>query len=215
MSKYTSHTNQEYSVNIDQYFSRGWEIFKQYPWGFIGFLILTFVISIFCSILPAPFGNSKDGAAGFVNFVLNPIFSAGFYIVALQIAKNRPIDFSDFFRGFNQFLQIFLVYIVGAILIAIGFILFIIPGIYLAVAYGFSSLFVIEKKLSFWSALEASRKLITKKWFSFLGLGIMLALLNLAGLLLLGIGALVTIPLTVCIIVAAFEDIVGISGALS
>ena len=41
----------------------------------------------------------------------------------------------------------------------------------------------------------------------------MLTLLNLAGLLLLGIGALVTIPLSSCIMVAAFEDIVGLNGA--
>ena len=122
-------------------------------------------------------------------------------------------DFSDFFRGFNKFLQIFLAYLIGAILIVIGFWLLIIPGIYLAVAYGFSFLFVIEKKLSFWSALEASRKLITKKWFSFVGLGIMLSLLNLAGFLLLGIGLLITIPLSSCIVVAAFEDIVGLNGA--
>lgn len=204
--------NQEYSVKIEEYFSRGWEIFKQYPGGFIGFLILTFMISIFASILPAPFGNSKGEAGGIVNFVLSPILSAGYYIVALQIAKNRPKNFSDFFRGFNQFLQLFLVYIVGTILTIIGFTLLIIPGIYLGVAYGFSNLFVIEKKLSFWSALEASRKLITRKWFSFLGLFVVIFLMNLAGLLLFGIGLLVTIPLTYCIIVAAFEDIVGLNG---
>ena len=167
MSNNTPHIkNQKYSVNIEQYFSRGWEIFKQYPGGFIGFLLLTFVISIFFSFLAISVKNTH-GIVSIANFVLNPIFSAGYYIVALQIAKNRPIDFSDFFRGFNQFLQIFLVYLIGNILIAIGFLFFIIPGIYLAVAYVFSSLFVIEKKLSFWSALEASRKLITKKWFSF------------------------------------------------
>ena len=214
MSKYTSGNNQEYSVNIDQYFSRGWEIFKQYPGGFIGFLLITFVISIFFSFLPIYLEKAHGIGiiANFANFVLNPIFSAGYYIVALQIAKNRPIDFSDFFRGFNQFLQIFLAHLIGTILIAIGFGLLIIPGIYLAVAYVFASLFVIEKKLSFWSALEASRKLITKKWFSFVGLGIMLTLLNLAGMLLLGIGLLVTIPLSSCITVAAFEDIVGLNG---
>ena len=80
------------------------------------------------------------------------------------------------------------------------------------VNYGFSTIFVIEKKLSFRSALEASRKLITKKWFSFLGFFLQLVLLNLGGLLLVGIGLFVTIPLSTCIIIAAFEDIVGLNG---
>ena len=116
-----SFENQEYDVKIEEYCSRGWDIFKQYPGGFIGYLVVTFLISVASSMLPAPFGNSKDEVGGIVNFVLNPIFSAGFYIVALQIAKNRPKDFSDFFRGFNQFLQLFLVYIVGTIITIIGF----------------------------------------------------------------------------------------------
>lgn len=102
--------------------------------------------------------------------------------------------------------------LIGGVLIGIGCFLLLIPGIYLTVAYAFSVLFVIEKKLNFWSALEASRKLITKKWFSFLGLGILLVLLNLAGVLILGVGLLVTIPWTYCITVAAFEHIVGLNG---
>ncbi|MEL6457775.1 MAG: hypothetical protein AAFX46_11135 [Cyanobacteria bacterium J06636_27] len=213
MSQYTSHNNQDFSVNIGQYFSRGWEIFKQYPLGFIGYLITVFLISIFLTFLPILIEQLQGIAtiASWANVVLNPIFYAGFDIVALQIAKNRPIDFSDFFRGFNQFLQIFLVHLISNILIVIGCWLLIIPGIYLAVAYQFSSLFVIEKKLSFWSALEASRKLITKQWFSFLLFGIALFLLNVAGVLALGIGMFVTFPLTLCIVVAAFEDIVGLN----
>lgn len=213
MSQYTSHNNQDFSVNIGQYFSRGWEIFKQYPLGFIGYLITVFLISIFLTFLPILIEQLQGIAtiASWANVVLNPIFYAGFDIVALQIAKNRPIDFSDFFRGFNQFLQIFLVHLISNILIVIGCWLLIIPGIYLAVAYQFSSLFVIEKKLSFWSALEASRKIITKQWFSFLLFGIALFLLNVAGVLALGIGMFVTFPLTLCIVVAAFEDIVGLN----
>lgn len=213
MSNYTPNiNNQEYELKIGQYFSRGWEIFKQYPWGFIGFFLLTLLISMASSMLPFPLGTNKDGGGGIVNLVITPVLSAGLYIVAFLIAKNRPKTFSDFFRGFNQFLQIFLVNVVSSILIAIGFLLLIIPGVYLAVAYTFSLLFAIEKKLSFWSAMEASRKLITKKWFSFLVFGVVIMLLNLAGLLALGVGLLVTIPLTYCIMVAAFEDIVGLNG---
>lgn len=59
--------------------------------------------------------------------------------------------------------------------------------------------------------METSRKLITKKWFSFFGLLLLLFLLNLGGAILLGVGLLVTIPLSVCIIAAAYEDIVGLN----
>ncbi|MDJ0737316.1 MAG: hypothetical protein QNJ47_25175 [Nostocaceae cyanobacterium] len=207
--------NQEYSVNIGQYFSRGWEIFSQYSCGFIGFLIVIGLISGITSQLPAPLGTGGGEKGGLVNFIISPILFAGIYIVALQIAKNKPKKFSDFFRGFNKFIQIFNVNALSSVLIGIGSLFLVIPGIYLAVAYMFSVLFVIDKKLNAWSALSASRKVITKNWFDFFGLGILLILLNLAGALILVVGLFVTIPWTYCIIVAAFEDIVGLNGSIS
>ncbi len=213
MNNYISEiSDQEYSVNIKQYFIRGWEIFEEYTWGFIGFSIITILFSTIVSQVPALLGSKEDWVGDIFDFILTPIFYAGICIVALQIAKNKPQHFTDFFRGFNKFLQIFLVNFVGTIFILTGSLFLLIPGIYLAVAYTFSVLFVIEKKLNFWSALEASRKLITKKWFSFLGFVILLCLFNLFGFLVLGIGIFLTIPLTSCIIVAAFEDIVGLNG---
>lgn len=59
--------------------------------------------------------------------------------------------------------------------------------------------------------METSRQLITKKWFSFFGLLLLIFLLNVGGAILLGVGLLVTIPLSVCIIAAAYEDIVGLN----
>ncbi len=140
-----------------------------------------------------------------------PALTAGYYFVAFQIARNRDAVFGDFFQGFNKFLPIFLTSLVSTILTAIGFVLLLLPGIYLAVAYLFAQPLVIDKNADFWQAMETSRKLITKKWFSFFGLLLLIFLLNLGGAMLLGIGLLVTIPLSVCIIAAAYEDIVGLN----
>jgi uncharacterized membrane protein len=63
--------------------------------------------------------------------------------------------------------------------------------------------------------MEASRKLITKNWFSFFGFGLVLFLINLGGALLLGVGLLVTIPISACAVAAAYADIVGLGPELS
>ena len=99
------------------------------------------------------------------------------------------------------------------ILLTIGFILLIIPGIYLSVGYLFVTMLIIDKRMQFWQAMETSRKIVTKKWWSFLGLIILLGLLNFVGALLLGIGLLVTVPWSVCILGAAYADIVGLEPA--
>jgi hypothetical protein len=46
----------------------------------------------------------------------------------------------------------------------------IIPGVYLAVAWIFSVPLVADKRLEFWSAMELSRKVVTRVWFPILGL---------------------------------------------
>jgi uncharacterized membrane protein len=210
-------TNRDYDVKIGDYFSRGWEIFKAKAPLFILFTVLLVLIQVVLSFLPYPLGANKgdeSAGGGILNFVFNviaPVLTAGYYFVAFQIARGRGAVFNDFFQGFNKFLPIFLTSLVSGILTALGFVLLILPGIYLAVAYLFAQPLVIDKSADFWQAMETSRKLITKKWFSFFGLMIMIFLLNVAGAILLGVGLLVTIPLSVCIIAAAYEDIVGLN----
>lgn len=205
--------NRDYTVKIGQYFGRGWEIFKQYALPFIGFMLVVGVIGAVASKLPYPLGLNEDRQGGIVNALLSPALGAGFYIVAFKIAKGRTASFSDFFQGFNRYLPIFLVSLVSSLLIGVGTVFLILPGVYLAVAYLFALPFVLDKHLDFWPAMETSRKLITKQWFGFFGLIILIVLLNIAGALALGIGLFVTAPWSTCTIAAAYEDIVGLNGS--
>ena len=106
-------------------------------------------------------------------------------------------------------LQLFLGSLIGRILTGLAMFLLIIPGIYLAVAFSFASMIIVFANKEFWPALDASRKIITKKWFSFLGFFIVLGLINVLGAIALGIGLLFTIPITYCAIYAAYENIIG------
>ncbi|MBE9136372.1 hypothetical protein IQ254_04005 [Nodosilinea sp. LEGE 07088] len=218
MSSFSSDlTARDYEVKIGDYFSRGWEIFKAKAPLFILFTLLLVLIQVVIAVLPFPIGSGggeDSPGGGILNLAFNiisPVLTAGYYFVAFQIARGRDTDFNNFFQGFSKFLPIFLTALVSSILTIIGFALLILPGIYLAVAYLFAQPLVIDKSADFWQAMETSRKLITKKWFSFFGLLLLLFLLNVVGAILLGIGLLVTIPLSMCIITAAYEDIVGLN----
>jgi len=90
---------------------------------------------------------------------------------------------------------------------SIGIFLLMIPFIYLTIAWMFAPLFIIFYKMPAWEAMETSRKLITKKWFTFFGFTIVLALIILAGLLLICVGVLYFWPGTMNALYVAFEDI--------
>ena len=71
----------------------------------------------------------------------------------------------------------------------------------------FAIQFVIFEKLEFWEAMEASRTLVSREWFSIFGFVIILALLNMLGIMFFGIGILITIPISSAATYAAFKDI--------
>ncbi|WP_205370879.1 MULTISPECIES: DUF2189 domain-containing protein [Thermoleptolyngbya] len=198
-----------YSVDIGKYLGEGWELFKKNAGGFFGFTLIMLLVSIIPQVLPErikPLGSIASS-------VLSGPLGAGFYIVAFKLMKQRATTFSDFFRGFNHFLPLFLASLVTGILTLIGFALFVLPGIYLAVAWMFTTPFIVDRKFDFWDAMESSRKVISRNWFSWFIFLIVLALLNFVGFLLFGVGALVTIPLSACAVAIAYQEVMGLSNS--
>jgi len=197
-----------YTVKISQYIDSGWKTFKKNPVGFAGFTLVFFLINVAIAKV-----SQSVTLEAFISLLISAPLNAGFLIVVFKLLKNRATTFGDFFRGFNNYLPLFLVSLVSSMVIGIGLLLLLIPGLYLAVAYIFALPLVLEKKMSFWDGMELSRKLISKQWFSFLGFALVLILLNLAGVLLLGVGLLVTIPISTCALAAAYADIVGLTSS--
>lgn len=197
---------QGYSLDIGRSISRGWEILKQNMGPFIGYFVIVFLISV---VLGFVF-NDLRVVANLITLIIGGPLNAGFFIVAFKIMKRQSTSFDDFFRGFNNFLPLSLTNILVSIVTLIGFILLIIPGIYLAVAYCFAIPLVVDKKMQPWEAMETSRKLITKQWFTFFILGIVLLLINIVGAIPAGLGLLITVPLSYCTIAAAYESVVGL-----
>jgi uncharacterized membrane protein len=193
-------------VKIGDYFKVGWELFKKYPAGFVGYFIIVVVISVVLRWVPM-----LGWIAGLV--LVSPL-NAGFFVVSAKLLKNQTPEFVDFFSGLKfYFLQLVLFGVVSSVLITIGLILLIVPGIYLIVSYLFALMFIMDRGLDFWPAMETSRRAVQTRWFNFFLLLLLLALLNIGGLLLLGVGLLVTVPLTHCIVTAAYDDIFGLQSA--
>ena len=189
------------SLPLGDYVKTGWDLFKQYPGGFVGFCLLYFLIQVALKAIP------YVGAVAAV--VINTPLLMGNFIVSAKLLHGQPPEFRDFFEGFQYFLPLLLLSLVAGLFIGIGTILLVIPGIYLAVAYLFASYLVVDRRLDFWPAMELSRRTVTPRWFGYFAFMLLLALLNLAGALLLGLGLLVTIPLSFCAVTAAYADLFG------
>jgi hypothetical protein len=194
--------NEGYQVKISDYVHQGWEMFQKNIGEFIGFTLIVFVISAL---------TARMNAFGSIIFssLAAPLY-AGYGIVAFKRLIGQELQFSDFFKGFNYFLPLFLAGLAGGLLVSLGFVLLVIPGIYLAVGYMFATFLIIDHRMDFWQAMETSRKIVTKQWFAVFGLALALFAINMLGLLALGIGLLVSAPVTACAAAIAYRDIVGL-----
>ena len=186
---------------LGDYFKTGWGLFKQYPTGFVGFCLINLLIQGVLNSL------SYVGVAA-AAAISTPLLMGNF-IVSAKLLHGQPPEFRDFFTGFQYFLPLLLLSVVAGLFISIGTLLLIIPGVYLAVAYLFVSYLVVDRGLDFWPAMELSRRTVHPRWFSYFAFVLLVVLLNLAGAVALGVGLLVTIPLSFCTVTAAYADIFG------
>ncbi len=195
--------NNKINFDFSKYFERGWEIFIKNIVKYIIFSAIFIGVFFLNSII----AMGIPGGENILNAITSPVLIAGLYIAIYHSTKS-DITISHLFRGFDYFVPLLIYSIVSSIFILIGAFALIIPAIYLSIAYAFSTFFIIFHKLDFWQAMEYSRKIITKKWWSFFGLFIVLGLLNVVGIMFLLVGVLFTLPFTYCVIYAAYEDII-------
>jgi hypothetical protein len=196
----------DYKIKPGFYLKAGWELFKQNAPGFVGFSVVALIVLVAL--------NGKAGLGQVLAYVIGPPLWAGFLIVAMKLLQDQSTEVNDFTTGFKFILPLLLYSVVSSVFISIGLVLFIVPGLYLVVGYIFTTWLIIDRRLDFWPAMELSRKTVHKHWFEVFGFFLLLCLINLGGLLLLGLGLLVTVPWTLCTLTVAYKDVFGIqSGA--
>jgi len=73
----------------------------------------------------------------------------------------------------------------------------------------------MDRRLDFWSAMELSRKMVTRHWWKLFGFVIVLALLKLAGLVAFCLGIFIAAPIAMASLMYAYEDIFGAAGRMA
>ena len=134
---------------------------------------------------------------------------AGFHIYTIKKLTGRNPQIGDYFQGFNFFLATLLATIVIGFFTFLGTLALIIPGLVIAAMYKFTYLFIVDKRMDFWQAMQASHAVVKNDYFGFTMFLILAFLVNVLGALCLFVGLLVTIPMTFAAITIAYREIVG------
>lgn len=179
--------------DIGEYIRRGWEIFQ----ANIGLFVLGGLVYLaISSFIPEAM------------FIIGAPLIAGFFIVAQKVERGEEkVEFNQFFKGFDQFGDLLIASIISTIITIIGFVFFILPGIYFLIAFSFIIPFIVFLKMNAMDSLKASLKVVNDNFIGVAVLLFALVFLNFLGLIFCGIGLVLTLPLSFTIIYAAFMDL--------
>lgn len=188
-------------IDIGRAVSRGWELLMANLPMLVGATVLAWAIGIGLGFMPL--------IRYFAPLVMGPIHASLMYMFLRRI-RGQQIQMGDLFLGFTVALAplVIATVLVGA-LVTVGFVLCILPGIYLAVGYMFVMPLIIDKKMDFWPAMEVSRQVVQKQWWSMFLFALVMVLIACAGALLCGVGLVIAGPLIIAAMTYVYEDIFG------
>jgi len=140
-----------------------------------------------------------------IGILAGPLMGGYYLMVSRRIREGRPAEIGDVFSAFDRFGSLFIAVLVIAILVAIGLVFLILPGLMLAAIWLYVPLFIVDQKMSFGEAMAASRELVTKNGF-WLHVGVV-ALLWLLGAIvgsITAVGFLITWPISLTFVTAMY-----------
>ncbi len=216
--------NGDYDFTISEILKEAWTLMKGAKRYILGGTIIMYIIlfafgALMAVIQGVVFGSSHEhmaAAAGFqfltqlVSMAISYPMTAGIMMIGIRRSVGLPIDLSLLFGYFGRVIPLVLMSLLSMVLVVIGFLLLVIPGIYLGVSYIMAMPLVVEKNLGPWRALETSRKAVTKKWFSIFGLFFVIGLISMVSMIPLGIGLIWTIPMASLAFGILYRTIFGV-----
>ena len=193
------------NFNIGDMVGQSWKIVQNNAGILIGGAALLIIIqSVISTIL-----QKILGAGGLAQLILGGPFLLGYFGVTLKAVRGGKPAFEDLFSGFQRFLPAFVANLVISILTGIGFILCILPGIFVAMIYSLTYLYMHDRRLDFWPAMESSRQTVMAALGAWVPLYLVFILLCIVGALACGVGIIVTAPIAVVLLTLAYEQVSG------
>lgn len=195
----------EYDFDIIEMIKEGFRRIEGVKGIFLAAFVLYVAISIIVQIVLSMFFPSPPPPAEpnllnqqIVTILSYPVLMpliVGIMMLAIRYSRGEQPTFQSIFNYYHLVGKLSLAALMIYIMTVIGFLLFILPGIYLSIAYIFTLPLIADRGMDVWEAMELSRKAVTKHWFKVFGLFLLLSITMALGALVLGIGLIWAVPL--------------------
>lgn len=174
----------------------GWSTFQKN----IPFFIVLTIINISLSAISFTFSGQleKNSSAQWQlsigQNIIGLFLSVGTTKILLDFVDKGKGDLSDLYKQYRLFLNYFFATIIYTVVVIVGLILLIVPGVYLALRFSQYSYFIIDKKAGPMEALKLSSQATKGAKWNLAVFALIIVALNVLGALALLVGLLATVP---------------------
>jgi len=198
--------------SIREAFHFAWKVYKE-QFGLFTACMLTFfatwVVLEIIVIAGQRFGVWLWAAAHISFFIVFAGMEVGFIQICLALYDGKQVRYADLFRELRLGVNFFLVQFVYFVIVLVGLALLIVPGVYLGTRFTFYAFSFAEGKPNLKQSFQES-EVISRDSIGFLfWFSVLVILMNLAGASLLGIGLLLTVPLSILMKVDIYRQMKG------
>lgn len=156
-------------------------------------MILGFVYSFVTGMTKDP--ESYNIVMHLIYMLLQFIISMGVIKGFLQVIRGKEVNMETFTSMFPLIIKYLVAQIILSVIIFVGLIFFIVPGIYFAIKYMFAPYLVIDKEMGPIEAMKASAKLTKGIKWDIIGFIAAIVILMYSGIIALLVGLIITVPL--------------------
>ncbi len=140
-------------------------------------------------------------------FIVFAGLEVGLIQICLALFDEKQVSYSDIFRGLHFGAKFFVAQFIYCVAVLVGLILLIIPGIYFGVRYFLFGFYFVQGTSDLKHSFQQSA-VANQGSMRFLSLFfIIIFLLNILGASLLGVGLIVTIPLSVMMTTSIYRQL--------
>lgn len=160
-------------------------------------LLLIGGLSAFLALLNASSGNREGlNLLGLVVQLLQVGLTMAWIRVALRISDGQPVEVPRARELLPDYLSFLFTSVLLGLGVSLGLLLLVVPGVLFGLAFGFAPYAVMDHKADPLSAMKESLRLTRGNRPELFAMWLVLLLLNLVGAMALGLGLLLTVPMS-------------------
>jgi len=182
-----------FEPGVGSAYGNGWtRLWKNFLELFL-ILIITLVIGMISSI--PQWVASQNPVSGLFTFIINVLVTGpigyGVYYVYLRAARGEKPEIQDMFAAFGNYWNAVLAGLLVGVIVVIGFVLLIVPGIIFACKLAFTPYLVVDRKMDVIDAVKESWNMTRGHAGQVFLIGLLAIPIGILGIICFGVGVII------------------------